>query len=139
MPWWDLTLIWAAVIGISVAMYVILDGFDLGIGLLFPFADDNARDQNRVWQLMKKIGFAMLVTHDGGKLRARPMSAFLEQDNNAIFFLTDADDAMPAYDVAEAVDRAQRSGLRRAPAEQHDRRIQRLARRLPSQRPVRLD
>jgi uncharacterized pyridoxamine 5'-phosphate oxidase family protein len=53
-------------------------------------SNDNARDQDRVWQLMKKIGFAMLVTHDGGKLRARPMSAYLEQDNNAIFFLTDA-------------------------------------------------
>jgi general stress protein 26 len=53
-------------------------------------SNDNARDQDRVWQLMKKIGFAMLVTHDGGKLRARPMSAFLEQENNAIFFLTDA-------------------------------------------------
>jgi general stress protein 26 len=53
-------------------------------------SNDNARDQDRVWRLMKKIGFAMLVTHDGGKLRARPMSAYLEQDNNAIFFLTDA-------------------------------------------------
>jgi general stress protein 26 len=53
-------------------------------------SNDNARDQDRIWQLMKKMGFAMLVTHDGGKLRARPMSAYLEQDNNAIFFLTDA-------------------------------------------------
>lgn len=53
-------------------------------------SNDNARDQDRVWQLMKKIGFAMLVTHDSGKLRARPMSAYLDQDNNAIFFLTDA-------------------------------------------------
>jgi general stress protein 26 len=52
--------------------------------------NDNARDQDRAWELMKKIGFAMLVTQDGGKLRARPMSAYLEQDSNAIFFLTDA-------------------------------------------------
>src|SRR5437588_849820 len=37
MPW-DLAAIWAALIGVAVAMYVILDGFDLGIGLLFPFA-----------------------------------------------------------------------------------------------------
>src|ERR1043166_4952632 len=35
---WFLPLIWAAVIGVAVAMYVILDGFDLGIGILFPFA-----------------------------------------------------------------------------------------------------
>jgi general stress protein 26 len=53
-------------------------------------SNDNARDQDRVWQLMKKIGFAMLVTRDGDKLRARPMSAYLERENNAIYFLTDA-------------------------------------------------
>jgi cytochrome d ubiquinol oxidase subunit II len=38
--------IWAAIIGIAVAMYVILDGFDLGIAILFPFAkSDGERDQ----------------------------------------------------------------------------------------------
>jgi cytochrome d ubiquinol oxidase subunit II len=43
---WYLPLIWAAVIGTAVAMYVILDGFDLGIGILFPFAKSEAeRDQ----------------------------------------------------------------------------------------------
>ncbi len=43
---WYLPLIWAAVIGTAVAMYVILDGFDLGIGVLFPFARSEAeRDQ----------------------------------------------------------------------------------------------
>jgi len=34
----DLPLIWAAILAIAVLMYVMLDGFDLGIGLLFPFA-----------------------------------------------------------------------------------------------------
>ena len=53
-------------------------------------ASDNARDTDRAWELMKKIGFAMLVTHDGEKLRARPMSAYLDRDANAIFFLSDA-------------------------------------------------
>ncbi|MBR0811959.1 pyridoxamine 5'-phosphate oxidase family protein [Bradyrhizobium diazoefficiens] len=53
-------------------------------------ANDNAGDVDRAWELMKKIGFAMLVTRDGDKLRARPMSAHLERDANAIFFLTDA-------------------------------------------------
>jgi len=43
---WYLPVIWAAVIGIAVAMYVILDGFDLGIGILFPFArSERERDQ----------------------------------------------------------------------------------------------
>ena len=52
--------------------------------------NDNAENVERAWDLMKKIGFAMLVTHDGEKLRARPMSAYLERDNNAVYFLTDA-------------------------------------------------
>jgi cytochrome d ubiquinol oxidase subunit II len=43
---WYLPLIWAAVIGVAVAMYIILDGFDLGIGILFPFAKNEIeRDQ----------------------------------------------------------------------------------------------
>ena len=52
--------------------------------------DDTMRDQDRVWDLMTQIGFAMLVTHDGDKLRARPMAAYVERDDDAIYFLTDA-------------------------------------------------
>jgi general stress protein 26 len=52
--------------------------------------DNTANDVQRVWDLMKKFGFAMLVTRDGDKLRARPMSAYLGRDENAILFLTDA-------------------------------------------------
>jgi general stress protein 26 len=52
--------------------------------------NDNAGNVDRAWELMKKIGFAMLVTRDGDKLRARPMSAYLQRDENAIYFLTDA-------------------------------------------------
>ncbi|TWC10951.1 MULTISPECIES: cytochrome d ubiquinol oxidase subunit II [unclassified Pseudomonas] len=33
----DLPLIWAVVIIFGIMMYVIMDGFDLGIGILFPF------------------------------------------------------------------------------------------------------
>lgn len=33
----DLPLIWAIIIGFGLMMYVIMDGFDLGIGILFPF------------------------------------------------------------------------------------------------------
>jgi cytochrome d ubiquinol oxidase subunit II len=41
-----LPVIWAAILGLTVAMYVILDGFDLGIGILFPFAEtEHERDQ----------------------------------------------------------------------------------------------
>ena len=43
---WYLPPIWAAVIGTAVAMYVVLDGFDLGIGILFPFThSESERDQ----------------------------------------------------------------------------------------------
>lgn len=50
----------------------------------------NSDDTKQVWDLMEKIGFAMLVTHDGDKLRARPMAAHLERERDQIYFLTDA-------------------------------------------------
>jgi cytochrome bd ubiquinol oxidase subunit II len=45
MEFLDLPLIWAGVIAIAVFLYVFLDGFDLGIGILFAFArKDDDRD-----------------------------------------------------------------------------------------------
>ncbi|WP_426356435.1 cytochrome d ubiquinol oxidase subunit II [Burkholderia sp. R-40] len=41
----DLPVVWAAIIGLGVFIYVMLDGFDLGIGLLFPFFDAKAERQ----------------------------------------------------------------------------------------------
>ena len=38
----DLVPLWAAILGFGVFMYVLLDGFDLGVGILFPFAPDDA-------------------------------------------------------------------------------------------------
>src|SRR5437764_956713 len=41
----DLVPLWAAILALGVFMYVLLDGFDLGVGILFPFApDDRSRD-----------------------------------------------------------------------------------------------
>lgn len=41
----DLTLIWAGIIGFGIMMYVLMDGFDLGQGILYPFApDEQSRD-----------------------------------------------------------------------------------------------
>jgi cytochrome bd ubiquinol oxidase subunit II len=41
----DLTIIWAVIIGFGLMMYVLMDGFDLGQGILFPFApNEKARD-----------------------------------------------------------------------------------------------
>ena len=43
---WYLPVMWAGLIGTAVALYVILDGFDLGTGILFPFAkSERERDQ----------------------------------------------------------------------------------------------
>ena len=65
---WYLPLIWAAIIGTAVAMYVILDGFDLGIGILFPFAKGDAErdrminsiapfwDGNQTWLVLGGAG-----------------------------------------------------------------------------------
>jgi len=38
----DLPLIWAALIAVAVLAYVSLDGFDLGVGILFPLARSSA-------------------------------------------------------------------------------------------------
>jgi cytochrome d ubiquinol oxidase subunit II len=44
--WLDLALIWGILIATAVFLYVLLDGFDLGIGILFPFApSDKCRDR----------------------------------------------------------------------------------------------
>jgi len=41
----DLTVIWAGIIGTAIIFYVLMDGFDLGIGILFPrFAVGTERD-----------------------------------------------------------------------------------------------
>jgi cytochrome d ubiquinol oxidase subunit II len=38
----DLPLLWFVIIGFGLMMYVIMDGFDLGIGILFPFVRERA-------------------------------------------------------------------------------------------------
>ena len=43
---WYLPVIWAVLIGTAVMLYVVLDGFDLGIAILFPTTrDEGERDQ----------------------------------------------------------------------------------------------
>jgi general stress protein 26 len=46
----------------------------------------------RVWELMKEINIAMLITHDGhgDRLRSRPLAARPHAEENAIYFLSDA-------------------------------------------------
>lgn len=40
-----LPLIFAGVMGFALLVYIILDGYDLGIGMLLPFANDKEKDQ----------------------------------------------------------------------------------------------
>lgn len=40
LPW-----TFAALMGLSILIYVVLDGFDLGVGLLMPMADDEQKDR----------------------------------------------------------------------------------------------
>lgn len=39
-----LPLTFAALMGLSILIYVVLDGFDLGVGVLFPFAENEEKD-----------------------------------------------------------------------------------------------
>jgi cytochrome d ubiquinol oxidase subunit II len=42
LPWLDLPLVWAGLIGFAVLAYVVMDGFDLGIGILFAIERQSA-------------------------------------------------------------------------------------------------
>ena len=64
----DLVPVWTVILGVGVFMYVLLDGFDLGIGILSPTApDDDARtlmmntiapiwDGNETWLILGGMG-----------------------------------------------------------------------------------
>ena len=43
----DLPFIWAGLIAFAVLAYVVLDGFDLGIGILFPFSQERRATATR--------------------------------------------------------------------------------------------
>ncbi len=40
-----LPFVFAGLMGASILIYVVLDGFDLGVGVLFPFANDDEKDR----------------------------------------------------------------------------------------------
>ena len=71
----DLSLIWASIIGFAIFVYVVLDGFDLGTGILFPFA---ASDDCRNKMIMSIAPFwdgneTWLVLGGGGLFAAFPL------------------------------------------------------------------
>jgi len=72
----DLPLIWAGLIAVAIIAYVILDGFDLGVGMLFPlFKREDERDT-----LMNSVApvwdgnETWLILGGGGLLAAFPLA-----------------------------------------------------------------
>jgi cytochrome d ubiquinol oxidase subunit II len=72
----DMTMVWAGIIAFAVAAYVVMDGFDLGIGILFPaFRVGGERDMAMnsiapVWDGNE----TWLVLGGGGLLAAFPLA-----------------------------------------------------------------
>jgi len=68
MPFLDLTMIWTAILAIGIFFYVALDGFDLGVGILYGFISEPSSrglamnsiapiwDGNETWLVLGGIG-----------------------------------------------------------------------------------
>jgi cytochrome d ubiquinol oxidase subunit II len=72
----DITAVWAAIIFFSVFMYVVLDGFDLGIGMLYPFVPAR-RDRDTMMNSVAPIwdgNETWLVLGGEGLLAAFPVA-----------------------------------------------------------------
>lgn len=72
----DLPLIWAALIAVAVLLYVMLDGFDLGLGVLFPFARSK-EDRDVMMNTVAPVwdgNETWLVLGGGGLLAAFPLA-----------------------------------------------------------------
>jgi cytochrome d ubiquinol oxidase subunit II len=70
----DLPLIWAVILAVAVLLYVVLDGFDLGVGILFPFARSPA-DRDRMMSAVAPVwdgNETWLVLGGGGLFAAFP-------------------------------------------------------------------
>jgi cytochrome d ubiquinol oxidase subunit II len=72
----DLPLIWAGFIAFAVLLYVTLDGFDLGVGILFPFAR-SAGERDVMMNTIAPVwdgNETWLVLGGGGLLAAFPLA-----------------------------------------------------------------
>jgi len=68
MPTLDLVPIWTTILAVAVFLYVALDGFDLGVGMVYSFAPDRAArdaimnsiapiwDGNETWLILGSVG-----------------------------------------------------------------------------------
>src|ERR671911_3047378 len=72
----DLSLIWAIIILFGIMMYVVMDGFDLGIGILFPFFPEK-RDRDVMMNSVAPVwdgNETWLVLGGGGLLAVFPVA-----------------------------------------------------------------
>jgi len=72
----DLPLIWAGLIAVAVLLYVLLDGFYLGMGILFPFARSSA-ERDRMMASVAPVwdgNETWLVLGGGGLFAAFPLA-----------------------------------------------------------------
>ena len=82
----DLSLVWAVIILFGIMMYIIMDGFDLGIGILYPFFKDKddrdlmmntvapVWDGNETWLVLG--GGGMTITHAGNIVLGHGFTSF---------------------------------------------------------------
>lgn len=71
-----LTLVWAGIIGLAIFIYVVTDGFDLGIGILFPVMAPGAERETAI-ATIKPVWDAnqtWLVLGGGGVFAAFPLA-----------------------------------------------------------------
>ena len=72
----ELWFIWAGIIAFAVLVYVILDGFDLGVGLLFPLTKDE-KERNVMMNSISPIwdgNETWLVLGGGGLFAVFPLA-----------------------------------------------------------------
>ena len=72
----DLAFVWAAIIAFAVLAYVVLDGFDLGIGVLFPLIEEE-RDRNIAMNTVAPVwdgNETWLVLGGGGLFAVFPLA-----------------------------------------------------------------
>jgi cytochrome d ubiquinol oxidase subunit II len=72
----DLVPLWTVILAFAVFMYVLLDGFDLGVGVLFPFAPDKAGRDTLMASVAPIWDFneTWLILGGGGLLAAFPLA-----------------------------------------------------------------
>lgn len=72
----DLVPLWAGILALAVLMYVLLDGFDLGVGMLFGIHPDEAHRNTMIASVAPIWDFneTWLILGGGGMLAAFPLA-----------------------------------------------------------------